>query len=225
MSFWGQLWEFPFLTPVWGTVSSWFGALSFAAGVAYFVLGRRQDARGQASLISVTRAGTLVTVHNQSDQPIGNLSASAKILGLWRTVKRDDFQGIVIMGSPTPAQFPSHQFYLNARQTVKNMKDQVARLTARLKDDKTDLPANATADMIVAGLGAGGVVNYVHFRDARGVDWSIDILSLKLKRVKKKRHPFRWLWSAVRTAWWIGINMIISGWNAVFSRGAENGVG
>lgn len=209
---WGELDHFPMWSEVWGNVAEWTGGLftALAAFIALGVywLGKRADRRAQASLVSVEKGGgAYVHVRNQSDKAIVDLRVTAKIMSLWTAARLGDFEETVIIGSPQVGQYPSHTYYLNSRLIIKRMRGQVQTLHVTPEVREVG-GGQLSGEILIAGLMSGGVLFYVHFRDAKGVEWSIDVLTDKLRMVKVRWYRRLWLWFCGHawSAWWVGKN-------------------
>lgn len=220
---WGDLWHYPFLPAVWGTVSSWAGALSFVAGAVYFIADRWQDRRSQASSVYVAGKdeSAWIVIRNSSDKPISNVQAVPKIMGLWTAARMHEFEGAVMLGSETVAAYPSHEFYLNSKSMIKRMRSRSDQLRVDLS--ATDIAGGAEAEVMLHGLLSGGVQYFVTFRDARGLDWSLNIATKRLRQIKVRwwTRVWRWAKGSCWSLWWIGRNEAVAIFRKMRGRGGS----
>ena len=213
---WGDLDEFPFLADVWGTAADWASGIGtvFAAFVAVGVYGfaRAQERRAQASLVYVVQDGAHVTVQNLSDKQIADLKIVPRIMSLWRATHAGEFNEVIMLGKPPVAQYPSYGFYERSKQIQRNMRKNRAGLVEF--PDKRVLTAGSETKKLVPGLLQGGMFYAVTFRDCRGLDWSINIQTRKLRRQRRGclRRLWSWAKSIVWSSWWTGKNEAIYLW-------------
>ncbi|ODR24326.1 hypothetical protein [Mycolicibacterium porcinum] len=168
---WGDLWEYPFLASVWGTVNGWAGTIvtagSFFIAALVYRKNREDQRRAQASLIVFTNYYTstfgeddmvLVTirggVHNHSPALITNASI------------------VVVMTNKTARQRLSWiDRWFRPRKKV------IARHPLREGSDITDtiLPGEDRRYMVEIpydeNLAAEQVVIKLTFMDANSADW------------------------------------------------------
>lgn len=92
---WGDLWTFPFLASVWGTVSSWFGVLgtviSIGTAAFYYVRNLRREEHAQARHVTfVSRSWNAdrysAVVYNLSDESVFDVSPSQQRVLRFRDV-------------------------------------------------------------------------------------------------------------------------------------------
>jgi hypothetical protein len=128
---WGELWHYPFLTSIWGTVPSWAGGVSLIAGSIYFIADRRRDRRAQASLIAVDfDESAQIVIKNRSYDPIVDVTVVRKAMSLWSAARMDGFRDIIVLGNPPVGALSAHEFYVNAKSTI----GQIGRSTYTPRD-------------------------------------------------------------------------------------------
>lgn len=92
---WGDLWTFPFLASVWGTVSSWFGVLGTVASIGtaafYYVRNQRLEEHAQARHVTFVDKGWTkdkydAVVYNLSDESIFDVTPGQQRILRFREV-------------------------------------------------------------------------------------------------------------------------------------------
>ncbi|WP_273733736.1 hypothetical protein [Mycolicibacterium septicum] len=213
---WGDLDRYPLLADVWGTAADWASGIgTFAAALIALVVytaTRRQERRAQASLVYVEQDGASVTVRNLSDKQIANVKIVPRIMSMWRATYAGEFDQVVMLGKPPVPQYPSYGFYEKSKQIQRDMRKNRAGLV--VVPDKRVLKAGDETEDQAPGLLQGGMFYEVTFRDCRGLDWSIDVATRKLRRQKRECLRTLWCWakSVVWSTWWAGKNETIYVW-------------
>lgn len=168
---WGELWEYPFLASVWGTVNGWAGTVvtgfSFLVAAFTYRKNRQDKRRGQASLVVFTNYYTSTfgednmtlimvrgTIHNYSSSLVTN---AAVVVEMTKRTARERLSLFNRCFRPHKQTIVCHNI--------------------RIKDDITGtIPPGAQTSYMVEipydeQLAAEDVVIKLSFMDANSVEW------------------------------------------------------
>lgn len=214
---WGELWDFPFESDIWGTVWTGFGAVgtTLAAAVAAgaYVTGKRNDKWAQASLVFFEiAAGAKFMIHNESDRPIAQVEVAPELRSLWSAARSGSFDERVI--------FVNNLFGVSSYERfvqVKSFHKQVKRggPTAQSWVIASRIDAGDSAEVDGSWVHQNGAKGFIRFVDAQGQSWKYDVEEQQLHSVRTRPSPLKTSSHTLQAASWIVKNQVIYAWRKI----------